>query len=292
MTHTKIAATEEETRDLFASEKGDEIYKQLKEDNTSWHILARAYFNKIYNQYKNFLDNNFAQKFPYEFLSSIWELKLLVYFNSIKQGQLTSISKGRVSIPDFKCVINGIAYYIEATCASSGTIKNYPYLNTKLKTTPLVRDCTAGFSEYRERITASFREKANCKFDPMSCDENICKHKKRNPGYKDSISSDGYIIAMSMSKINFINQPFNWRVDLSCFFPCSPYMTLDINPVGQVQEAYHEYIPCFSRGSNKNSSINVNIFANDKYSHVSAVLISHVWQVLFPDLSKHDLLLH
>ena len=276
---------------LFASEKGDELYKQVRADNTIWHKLAREYFNKIYNQYKMFLDEKFIQQFPYDFLSCLWELKLLVYLNSIKQGEITSISKRKVSIPDFKWIIDGITYYIEATCASSGSIENYPYLNTKLQTTPLVRDCTIGYSEYRERLTASFREKANCKFDPISCDGNICKH-KQNPGYKESIGNDGYIIAISMAKIDFINQPFNWRVDLSCFFPCSPYITIDINQAGQAQDTYHAYIPSFAKGSNQDKSINVDIFANDKYSHVSAVIISHIWQVLFPDLSKYDLLLN
>lgn len=74
--------------DLFSSEKGDELYKHLKSDNTIWHKYARNYFNKIYNEYKMFLDDKFIQQFPHDLLSCLWKLKLLVHINSIKQGRL------------------------------------------------------------------------------------------------------------------------------------------------------------------------------------------------------------
>lgn len=94
-----------------------------------------------------------------------------------------------------------------------------------------------------------------------------------------------------MAKINFYNLPFNWRVDLSCFFPCSPYSTMLINNTGQVQDTFHEYNPSFVKSTNHDASISVDIFSNEKFSHVSAVLISYSWQALFPDLSEYNQLL-
>jgi hypothetical protein len=50
--------------DLFQSEKGDELYNQLKKDNVPWHKIARDYWNKIYNRYKVYFDENFVRKAP------------------------------------------------------------------------------------------------------------------------------------------------------------------------------------------------------------------------------------
>ena len=237
-----------------------------------------------------FFDEKFASQFPYDLLSCLWELKLFIYLSNLPHGEIESVSR-KTSMPDFKWLYNGKTYYIEATCISSGSIESYPYLNLKLEATYSVRDSTIGHREYRERLASAFREKANCKYDPRSCNLQICNHKFKH-GYKESIGNDGYIIAISMAKIDFINQPLNWRVDLSCFFPCSPYMTLEINQIGQVQDTYHIYSPSFAKGSNQNIQINVDIFTNDEYSHVSAVIISHAWQVLFPELSKYERLLY
>ena len=115
----------------------------------------------------------------------------------------------------------------------------------------------------------------------------ICDHKQKQ-GYKEVIRDSGYVVAISMAKINFINQPLNWRIDLSCFFPISPYMTLNIDSSNGVQDTYHAYNPSFNKCQNNSSKINVDIFSDEKYSHISAVLISHWWQVLFPELSAHE----
>ncbi len=274
--------------DLFQSEKGDELYQQLKTNNVTWHKWAREYWNNVYNYYNGYLDKDFCKKFPYETLSCLWELKCVSYLDGICRGKLESIAKGKITLPDFKWLLNGKSYYIEATSANKGSSDKYPYLNTPLSQSIslLARDGTKGHREYRERLTAAFREKAECKYDPTSCDLTICNHASKK-GYKDSIEGNGYIIAISMAKIDFMNQPQNWQVDVSCFFPCSPYLTLAVEPSGKVYDAYHSYNPSFNKGLDESKKINVDIFANEKYSHVSAVLISRCWEVLFPNLSHY-----
>lgn len=273
--------------DLFASKKGNELYNYLKKDNISWHPLARKHINSVYNKYKKLLDDKFITQFPNDLLSCLWELKLLEYFQHQKQGEIVLTQKGKIPLPDYKWIIGGKTYYIEAICTSPGLLESYPYLNSELSSSNLVRDSSIGHHEYRERLAGAFREKASCKYDPYACDPNICKHIQK-VGYKEVIGDDGYIIAVSMAKIHFFNQPNNWRVDLSCFYPCSPYTTLDIDRSGKVHDTYHAYIPSITKSSKQDALINVDIFANEKYSHVSAVLISHAWQVLFPDLSKYE----
>lgn len=278
--------------DLFQIEKGDELYMQFKHDSVIWHRSARDYWNQLYNKYKQYLDDNFPTKFPNEFLRSLWELKLISYLYSLKRGSFEEIIKGKVESPDFKWRADKRSYYIEAICPKKGSIKNYPYLNTQLSNVPIARDGTSGHREYRERLTGAFRQKAVCKYDPTLCDPAICNHGQHGRGYKDVIGENGYIIAISMADIDFINQPLNWRVDLSCFFPCSPYLTMDIDRSANIHDTYHSYSPSFVKGSYKDkekiSSISVDIFGNNKYAHVSAVIVSHFWQVLFPKLNQHE----
>lgn len=277
--------------DLFQIDNGDDLYNQLKDDKIIWHKIARDHWNTVYNQYKQYLDEEFITKFPRKFLSCLWELKLVSYFGSLKKGNLEITQKGKKVIPDLKWTAHNNTFYIEAICPTKGALQNYPYLNTSLSSVPICRDATIGHREYRERMTGAFREKAACKYDPSSCDLNICNHKHKN-GYKDNIKNHGYIIAISMADIAFMNQPMNWRIDLSCFFPCSPYMTMDIDQAGNVHDTYHAYSPSFNKGNEKNKEISVDIFGSKKYAHVSAVLISHFWQVLFPNLSQHELFLN
>lgn len=277
--------------DLFQTPTGDELYNQLKSNKIEWHKLAREFWNKVYNQYKQHLDIDFPSKFPRMFLSCLWELKLVSYFGSLKKGNLEIFQKGKIVLPDFKWSAHNKSYYIEAVSPTKGALKNYPYLNTPLSSMPVCRDSAAGHREYRERMTGAFREKASCKYDPSSCDLSICNHKQKN-GYKDNIKNNGYVIAISMADIPFMNQPMNWRIDLSCFFPCSPYMTMNIDQKANILDTYHAYSPSFNKGNEENREINVDIFSSKKYAHVSGVLISHCWQVLFPNLSQCELFLN
>jgi len=275
------------TVNLFASSMGHSLYNQLRRDDVIWHKTARDFLNEQYNQNKKLLDEGFPKKFPAEFLRCLWELKLLRYLTSIKQGNLLLSTKDKIKLPDFKWIINEKTYYFEAISPTKGSTKNYPYLNTQLSGMPPTRDGTIGHREYRERITGAFREKAVCNYNPYVCDMNACNHNHRT-GYKTHIEGNGYIIAISMADIDFMNQPMNWRVDLSCFFPISPYMTMDINRAGSIQDIYHSFCPSFNKGNKKESPINVDIFGSAEYSHVSAVIISRHWPVLFPKLSQHE----
>lgn len=108
--------------DLFLSAEGEELYKKLKEDSDShnalndsyaWHKYARKHINNIYSQYETLLDKKFITQFPFDLLSSLWELKLLVYLNHLKQGTVEAVpSKGKISIPDFKWSVGDNDYYM------------------------------------------------------------------------------------------------------------------------------------------------------------------------------------
>jgi hypothetical protein len=271
------------TIDLFKSDKGDDYYLELRNSKESWVKQAREQFNLIYNQHRQYLDQGFPAKFPYECLSCLWELKLVIYLSTSKHGKLEIINKGKVPMPDLKWSTKEASYYFEAICVTPGSKDKYPYLNSELDKLT-AREGSTGHREYRERITSAFREKAVCKYDPTQCDSITCNHTSIL-GYKDAIGNSGLIIAISTAKIDFMNQANNFRVDLSCFFPISPYMTMDILDK-QIMDTYHNFQSSFDKANNPESPIGLEIFSNERYAHVSAVILSHRREVLFPKLSE------
>ncbi len=235
---------------LFEVEYGDDCYQHFRSDSLEWHKHAREAWN---NQYLNFyrkLDFDFNKKFPKEFISSLWELKI-ANLNNQNNIKISDRRKNDVSSPDFYTQINNKNFYIECICAGKGEITTYPYMNFKPSSIVQTRDATVGYREYRERIISAFRWKAQCKYDPTRCDLTICNHSHKN-GYKNVIAGTGFIIAISLAKIDLINQPMNWHVDLSCFFPCSPYKTIEFDMDKKIHNSYHLYQDSFEKGSNNN----------------------------------------
>ena len=96
-----------------------------------------------------------------------------------------------------------------------------------------------------------------------------------------------------MAKIPFFNQPRLPSVDISCIFSCSYNTNIPIYPDlknGQVStgEPYHAYEESFKKKNSANGSdINTAYFSNQKYAHISAILISHDGHVFFPDADKY-----
>lgn len=110
--------------DLFSSTSGSELYNQLKRDDVIWHKSAREYWNQKFNQYKHLLDGSFPTKFPKEFLSCLWELKLACYLDSVKNGSLSPSLKDKIKIPDFKWTVNGEVFFSKRFAQLKATQQN------------------------------------------------------------------------------------------------------------------------------------------------------------------------
>ena len=96
-----------------------------------------------------------------------------------------------------------------------------------------------------------------------------------------------------MVDIPFYNQPNRHEVDLSCFFPHAPDFSVTIcqtqsGPV--VSNFYCAYQNSFLKPTinTSDASIETDYFINPKFNYVSAVLISHRWPALFPDIDQFD----
>lgn len=173
----------------------------------------------------------------------------------------------------------GHQFYVEATCASPGIVDNYPNINATMKEIEFkVRPIP--ISEYKERLTGAIKTKLD----------------KYNSSYKNNIEENtGFIIAISMAKIDFFNQPHLPNVDISCVFPCSENMTIPIYPDlksnEHIGEPYHEYKENFKkRNSVDDVEIYTDYFSSNDYSYISAILISHDGHAFFPDADKHGII--
>lgn len=263
--------------DLFSHEGKDPFYMDVRAEKANWHRAAKQYWQHLYDTYKSYLDFDFPKKFPNEFMNRLWELTILHYLASRNPSIELSIVGGarQASKPDFCITVDKEKFYVEATCVGPGTQQNYPNLNLTLEeVSGIARSVPVG--EYRERLTSSFNEKAV---------------KKYQQGYKEHIGDSGLIIAISAAPISFIHQPMSPDIDLSCFFPSSPYISVPFHKDGSggiplPGNPYYEIEETFKKTTN-GSNIVSNYFSNPDYAYISAVLISHSSLALFPEIDEY-----
>lgn len=250
-------------KNLFEEDKNAEpMYMYILNEALPWHKEAKRYWNQLFQEYEQFLDKKFRQQFPSNIINSLWELTLVHYLASqTNHGVelLPILGKDKISTPDFLFSHEDQKFYVEAICPSLGHHKNFPEINRPLSDIS-GKARKVPINEYRSRLTSATFEKVVNKYDPPP-DENA----KKKKGYKITINNDGFIIAISMATIPFFHQPGMPAIDIGSFIP---------NPSTQVTPKNHN-----------GSEIDI-FFRNDKYSYVSAVLISHHWPVFFPDLDK------
>ena len=178
--------------------------------------------------------------------------------------------------PDFCFETNGCRYYLEADAPDAGNARELKVsldeINGKARQTPIV--------SYKERICSALDIKGNIKY-----------YDGATPGYISHMGDNaGLIIAISMAKIPFFNQPLDYRVDLSCIFSLSPMKIPIIREDDKhfLGFPYYDHAPAFVK-LKTDSLIKTDYFTNDNFSHISAVLISHSGWVFFPDIDQYDL---
>lgn len=265
------------TEDLFLLPGSDEIFLNIKEKNSGWQLEAKKYWNALYQKYKNFLDRDFLQKIPNEFISRLWELTMIDYLHQQNNRGINLLAlSGKGSKPDFCFELQNQKFYVEAVCSSPG---KHPNLNIPLEN--LIGEARrVPIDEHKETLASTIHYKAVTKY-----------HGENNsPGYKYYIGETaGYIIAVSTAKISSVHNPNNINNDLSCLFPISE-MKIPIY-LNQSHEhhpgaPYHDYQPEFY--NHNGSPININYFACNKFNHISALLISRSWYSLYPDLDQYE----
>ncbi|MFT3741120.1 MAG: hypothetical protein QM752_00285 [Gammaproteobacteria bacterium] len=265
------------THDL---EGRDPIYLDALNETLPWHKSAKNYWQSLYDQNKDLLDLDFPNKLSYDFFSGLWELTLIDYLWRHENNHFELLAlPGKVSKPDFCFKYNGQKFFVEAVCSSPGNRVNLSVplaeISGKARLTPI--------GEYKESLCASLKEKAYTKY-----------YGENSSGYKEYMTkTSGFIIAISVAKIPFFNQPRRLDVDMSCLFglssPKIPILPLSFpgnsEKLGRLY--YDNSQPKFPKSSNI-SPIDSDYFTSEKYKHVSAVLISKHGNVFFPDIEKFE----
>ncbi len=266
---------------LFNAMGKDKFYNDIKNNRLPWSPYAKEYWQRLYNLHHIRLDNNFSTELANDSFSRLWELTGVDFLDAhINRGLNIINLTPTTSIPDFCFDLQGNRFYKEMICIGAG---NSPELNFlieevsgKARRTPQV--------EYKERLCAAIHEKGHSKYYGI-----------KTCGYKCTMEHDsGLLIAISLAKIAFHNQPRNIYVDLSCLFGISP-MKIPLNPVQNhyaMGSPFHDYQSGFMKKSNIKSGqqgaiIKNDYFASDKYKHISAILLSHTGLSFYPDIDKH-----
>lgn len=274
--------TNKKSKGLFAKSGTDELYKILQGETLEWHKAAKSYWQEKYDIHCHLLDKNFATELPKDTFGRLWELTQVDYLSSHSHKRLRLIQMvGKdISKPDFCFEVNGKRFYHETVCTSPGIrpelLVELATVSGKARRTPI--------PEYMESICSALREKAEMKY-----------YGKINNGYKAYMDSgSGLIIALSTSKIPFHNQANNFNIDLSCIFGMSP-LKIPLIP-GQdysyhMGDPYHDFQSTFNKTTNKHPSnkptpIKMDYFANDQFSHISAIILSHTGLVFFPSIDQ------
>jgi hypothetical protein len=243
--------------DLFKHNISSSVfYSDIRNETQVWHKEAKTYWNDLFSKYRCYLDTKFIGQMSCDPIACLWELTLLNYFDSQTNMVLLQIPGKKKNIAPEYCVSYGnTPFYVEATSPDVGSSGLAIPFRKFIEASKV--DADEYMQQYRTRIINSFSDKA----------------KK----YKKFIDEKGgsLVIAITMAKVPLLLRVIHkhqYIIELSCFFNLSPY--------GGLEEFIY-------KDNAKNVKIETNLFETDKYSYVSAVLISYSDIVFFPDREEY-----
>lgn len=263
---------------LFSAQGSDVFYEDVRNEIYAWHHAAKIYWQELYEKYHVFVDSDFPSSFRADCFSRLWELTQANFIAAHRNAGVKILRmKGKnVSKPDFCFTLQDTIFYLEAVCASTG---NIPALNDQR--TEVAR-CTP-IAENMERLCTSIREKGHTKY-----------YGQETCGYKCNVEENsGFIIAISLAKIPWINRTGNFQNDLRCIFGMSaPMIPIIEDTKGQrsMGNPYHTAQQSFEKVTKKTNDpapIKIDYFASDEYSHISAILISYTDCTFFPEIDQY-----
>lgn len=244
---------------LFATKGHNYLYSLIRERNNPKDQEAIAYWNKKYKKNRQYLDNDFIQKFPRETEARLWELTLADFLRTCPDIDLLengSFGKKKESKPDFCFLHKNKRYFVEATTAHPGT---YPELSIRLEDV-LGSSCRIPREEYKIKICGKIKDKIEL----------------YNTNYHKIIQDeDGFIIAVSSSPIGMHLNPNDYLIELSCVFGLS-----------ERQYDMQNYSISFREEriiKNRNKKdIESDYFIGDKHNYLSGVLFSRSLGLFYP----------
>ena len=218
------------------------MLERIKEETENTKEFAELYKNMLqqidddYKKYGEYLDINYKQQLKKsDTRSRLWEMRLIDYFTKNLEIKLQKydekVDKNSLKVPDFYFKHKDQVFYVEAIAVSPG--ENCPSLTEEISPDMKIRvlDFSKKTSETIERIQKAINDKM--------------KNYHSYNGYKNIVNNQGFIIAVSLAKIDFPN--------------ISP-SHLDL-AIKELSKFLH------------------------KYPDLSAIIISYTWEGLFPELT-------
>ncbi|MBW4451354.1 MAG: hypothetical protein KME55_01055 [Nostoc indistinguendum CM1-VF10] len=209
----------------------------------------KAFIEEMWSEYKPYADRHFLLESRKNFKQRIWEMYLTC--SLIAKGfSITSDDKG----PDIRILKEGVAIWIEAVAPKAGK-KNDAVTKLQDRTTRRVPD-----DPIKLRYRSAIEEKYNKKYKKYLLDKIIQPN-------------DCYIIAINGSAIPSARREIEIPKIIRSVLPFGNE-TLRINEEYKVVDRYYQYQDQVSKVSG--SSVSTDIFLNNQYDGISAVLYSCV----------------
>ncbi|MBG1261071.1 hypothetical protein [Nostoc commune] len=209
----------------------------------------KAFIEEMWSEYKQYADRHFLSESRKNFKQRIWEMYLTCSLIA-KRFSITSDDKG----PDIRILKEGVAIWIEAVAPKAGE-KNDAVTKLQDRTTRRVPD-----DQIKLRYRSAIEEKYNKKYKKYLLDKIIQPN-------------DCYIIAINGSAIPSARREIEIPRIIRSVLPFGN-QTLRINEEYKVVDRYYQYQDQVSKVSG--SSVSTDVFLNNQYDGISAVLYSCV----------------
>lgn len=100
------------------------FYENIRTGTHRKHVEIKSFLNVMYDECREYLDTDFANKINNEFETRLWELILCNYLrknNLIYLLPRNSYRAKNISMPDFCFMFNEKRYFVEAVTVGSGS---------------------------------------------------------------------------------------------------------------------------------------------------------------------------
>ncbi len=234
----------------------DPIYNAIRDEKNVQHIVeVRSFVEKLWQTFGPYADINFRQQIQVDFHARFWEMYLAC---TLIDKSLNITSKGVG--PDVRVEHKGNIIWIEATAPTGGSQSSSDRVPELVITNPPTAQHVP-----EEQIILRYRNAIHEKY--------VNKYF----GYLANgviSENDCYVIAINGSRIPHSKTDFYPPRIVRAVLPFGyPQVTLDTVSMQKISEGY-QYKQSISKASG--SSIRTDIFVDQYYQHISAILFSNV----------------
>ncbi len=237
---------------------GDPKYNYIRGASGQTAKVTKMFTESLWVKYQPYADCNFAEQIRRDFDARFWEMYLACTL--MDKGYEFTGKTSKNAGPDIRVKHKGNIIWIEATAPTAGNQSSSDRVPELVITNPPTAQEVPD-EQIILRYRASIKEKYDYKYFEYLKSGIINK-------------GDFYIIAINGCRIPFSKTDFNPPRIVRAVLPFGyPQVTLDTVSMQKISEGY-QYKQSISKASG--SSIRTDIFVDQYYQHISAILFSNV----------------